>query len=73
MKYIAKNQNYVYVSDSELLELLLRQRGVEDVEAFLNLNENVVHDGMLLNNMEYGCQLLAWHVNNGSRIHVIVD
>lgn len=73
MKYIAKNQNYVYVSDSELLELLLRQRGVEDVEAFLNLNENVVHDGMLLNNMEYGCQLLAWHVNNGSRIHVIID
>ena len=73
MKYIAKNQNYIYVSDSELLDLLLRQRGVEDPNALLNLNESMVHDGMLLNNMEYGCQLLAWHVNNGSRVHIIVD
>lgn len=73
MKYIAKNQNYIYISDSELLDLLLRQRGVEDPNALLNLNESMVHDGMLLNNMEYGCQLLAWHINNGSRVHIIVD
>ena len=73
MKYIAKNQNYIYVSDSELLNLLLVQRGVEDPNALLNLNESMVHDGMLLNNMEYGCQLLAWHINNGSRVHIIVD
>lgn len=73
MKYIAKNQNYVYVSDSELLELLLRQRGVEDPNALLNLNETMVHDGLLLNQMQYGCELLAWHINNGSRVHIIVD
>ena len=73
MKYIARNENYTYVPDSEFLHLLLRQRGVTDVEALLNLNETAICDGMLLNNMEYGCQLLAWHINNGSRIHIIVD
>ena len=37
MKYVVKNeQNYGYMSDDELLRLLLTQNGVEDVDAFLN-------------------------------------
>ena len=73
MKYIVKNKDYSYVADTELLELLLQQRGVANPQGLLNLDPSCIHDGMLFNNMKWGLELLAWHVNNDSRIHIIVD
>ena len=73
MKYIVKNKDYSYVADTELLELLLQQRGVANPQGLLNLDPSCIHDGMLFNNMKWGLELLAWHVNNGSRIHIIID
>lgn len=73
MKYIVKNKDYSYVADTELLELLLQQRGVANPQGLLNLDPSCIHDGMLFNNMKWGLELLAWHINNGSRIHIIID
>lgn len=73
MKYVTKNKDYIYLSDEELLTKLLEQRGVEDVQALLNLNASYIHDGMLFNNMKWGLELLAWHIGQGSRVHIIID
>ena len=73
MKYVTKNKDYIYLTDEELLTKLLEQRGVEDVQALLNLNASCIHDGMLFNNMKWGLELLAWHINQGSKVHIIID
>lgn len=73
MKYIVKNKDYSYVADSELIEILLQQRGVSNPQGLLNLDASCIHDGMLFRNMKWGLELLAWHINNDSRIHIIID
>lgn len=74
MKYIVKNKNsYEYVSDNELLHLLLKQRGVEDPELLLNLTPDVLYSEFEQPFMDFGVRLLHHHVENNSRIHIIVD
>ena len=53
MKYIVKNKDYSYVADTELLELLLQQRGVANPQGLLNLDPSCNHDGLLFNNMKW--------------------
>lgn len=52
---------------------LLKSRGVEDPEKFLNVDESCVHDGLLLKNMKEGLELFHGHIRNNSNIHVQVD
>lgn len=74
MKYIVKNeQNYEYVQENELLNLLLEQRGVDNPQLFLNLTPEVLYNEFEQHNMEFGIKLFHHHVTNGSRIHIIVD
>ena len=74
MKYVVKNeQNYGYMSDDELLRLLLTQNGVEDVDAFLNLTPEVLHGELEQPYMKEGLELFHKHIMNGSRIHIIMD
>lgn len=74
MKYIVKNKkSYEYVSDNELLHLLLKQRGVEDPELLLNLTPDVLHGELEQPFMEFGIKLLHYHISNNNRIHIIVD
>ena len=74
MKYIVKNKkSYEYVSDNELLDLLLKQRGVEDPDLLLNLTPSVLYDELAQPFMEFGIKLFHYHVERGSRIHIIVD
>lgn len=74
MKYVVKNeQNYGYMSDDELLHLLLTQNGVEDVDTFLNLTPSVLHGELEQPYMKEGLELFHKHTTNGSRIHIIVD
>ena len=74
MKYIVKNkQSYEYVSDNELLDLLLSQRGVENPKLLLNLTPSVLHDELAIPNMEFGIKLFHYHVQRNSKIHIIVD
>ena len=72
MKYIVKNKkSYEYVSDNELLHLLLKQRGVENPELLLNLTPDVLHGELEQPFMEFGIKLLHYHISNNNRIHII--
>ena len=74
MKYKVKNTDcFELQSSEELLTRLLNQRGVEDIEAFLNPQPEHLHSPFLFKNMEAGCHLLAKHLKNKSRSKVLVD
>lgn len=73
MKYKVINKNYELVKENELLNILLKQRGVENPKKLLNLDELVCWDGMLLQNMDRGLNMLYWHIQNNSKIHILYD
>lgn len=73
MQYKVINKNKDCLNNDNLLYTLLQQRGVEDPGKLMNLNNSCIHDGMLLNNMDRGLNMLHWHLTNGSSIHVIDD
>lgn len=73
MKYKTINKGFDCLYNDNLLYTLLKQRGVKEPEILMNLSDDVVHDGMLLNNMDRGLNMLYWHLKNGSSIHVIDD
>lgn len=73
MKYQVLNKGYEFISENELLDILLKNRGVENPKKLLNLKKSDIHDGMLLNNMLRGLNMFHWHVTNGSRIHILDD
>ena len=61
------------ISENELLDILLKNRGVENPKGLLNVNKSAIHDGMLLKNMDRGLNMLHWHIENNSKIHIIDD
>ncbi len=73
MQYRAQNGGYEFLEETNLLESLLKQRGVEDPKHFLNVSEKDVLDGMLLENMDSGLSLLNKHIEEDNRIHVQCD
>lgn len=74
MNYQAINKNvFQQMKGQDLLHLLLRQRGIEDVTTFLTLPHEVLHDPFLLKNMEAGIQLLTKHLTNKNKICILVD
>jgi len=73
LKYKVLNKNYDLISENELLDILLKNRGVENPKEMLNVNASAVHDGMLLKNMIRGLNMLHWHIQNNSKIHIIDD
>lgn len=73
MNFKTINKNYLGIKDGKLLETLLKTRGVEDIEGFLNVNENDVLDGMGLLNMDRGLSMFNWHIKNNSKIHIVAD
>lgn len=73
MKYKVLNRGYDLINENELLDILLKNRGVENPKEMLNVNVSSVHDGMLLKNMERGLSMLHWHIENNSKIHIIDD
>jgi len=73
IKYKVLNRGYDLISENELLDILLKNRGVENPKKMLNVSESSVHDGMLFKNMDRGLDMLHWHIENNSKIHIIVD
>ena len=71
-KVINKN-NYNRLSEEDLLYTLLKERGVNDPHKLLHLDKTVLNDGMSLNNMDRGLNMLHWHINNNSKIHILYD
>jgi len=73
IKYQTLNKNYELINENELLHILLKNRGVNDPERLLNISDNDILDGMLLKNMDRGLNMLNWHLENDSKIHIIDD
>lgn len=52
---------------------ILENRGVEDIEKYLSLNESVLHSYELLDNVHKGVELLKTAIENKRHIYIIVD
>ena len=74
MKYrIRNNTNIALLEEGELLNEVLKSRGIDNPSHYLNLTDDDIFDGMLLKNMYGGLCMLKWHIDNGSHIHIIAD
>ena len=69
MKYKLTNENF----KNNYGEQLLRSRGVENVELFLNPNETCLQSPEALNNIEKGAELLHNVLMMKGRILLVVD
>ena len=54
-------------------QTILLNRGVENWEQYLNLNEQCVHDYRLFENIDEAIKCFIGHVSSGTNIHIIVD
>ena len=72
MKYKAKYNRYDRLSDEEILHKLLKERGVEDTKALLNLTDDMLCSPKDFNNMQKGLDMLFKHLDN-STIAILVD
>lgn len=52
---------------------ILKSKGVEDIESFLHPNKNNVENVLLFDNIELARDKYIHHINNNSKILVIVD
>lgn len=55
------------------IKTILNNRGITDIERFLNLDESVINDWRLLKNIEKAVDCLLAHIKAGSNIFVQVD
>jgi len=58
---------------NDIMHSILTARGVEDVYKLMNVSRKDVLDPFLLMNMKKGIKLLDKHVENGSRIVILID
>ena len=54
-------------------QTILLNRGIENWKQYLNLNEDCTHDFNLLDNIDKAVSCFINHIENKSRIHIIVD
>ena len=54
-------------------ETVLRNRGIEDVDAYLNLDDSVLIHYSELDNIGEAVQCLLRHLENDSEIHILTD
>lgn len=54
-------------------QTILLNRGIENWKQYLNLNEDCTHDFNLLKNIDKAVSCFIKHIENKSRIHIIVD
>ena len=54
-------------------QTILLNRGIENWKRYLNLNEDCIHDFNLLKNIDKAVGCFIKHIENKSRIHIIVD
>lgn len=70
MKYKLKNEiPHGLGCAKKLLEL----RGIKDVEYYLNVDELVLNDYLLLDNIVTGAECLKKHIDKKSNIFIIID
>lgn len=54
-------------------ETVLKNRGINNINKYINLNDDDLHDYNLLDNIDLAVECLLKHIENQSNIHIIVD
>lgn len=71
MKYkLIGNNNY---QADDLLTEILHNRGITDIDSFLNVTDDVVPDPYVFTNMDKAVDLILTHIENNSTIGIIID
>lgn len=70
MKYQLIGENDYFLNP---IKAILNNRGIDDIDSFLNVNSSAVNDWRLLNNIEKAADCLLDHVSNGSKIFIQCD
>lgn len=71
-KLINKELNDLY-GKIPLKHIILKNRGIEDVEKYTNLDDSVIHPYSLLKNIDKAKECLLKHIEKESEIGIIVD
>ena len=71
MKYKLYNNGKSDISN--IVKVVLQNRGIDDYKKYLNLDESVVIPYEYLDNMEEAVQLFLKHYNNKNKIRVLID
>lgn len=69
MKYKLVNENF----RDEYVANLLRVRGVEDVESYMNPHDAMIQDPSVLDNIDAGAQLLYETISKNDNIIIVTD
>jgi single-stranded-DNA-specific exonuclease len=70
MRYVLKGCNDYLINP---VECVLSNRGVENSQLFLNLNEDVINDYSLLKNIKEATNCLIQHLEKDSVVFILVD
>lgn len=70
MRYIIEGDNNYQLG---LVSDVLTRRGVKDVEAYMNLTDDVVEPLEHYENLEEGSEMLMRHISEDNNIHILLD
>lgn len=59
-------------SNKSIVEQILNNRGIQDIQTYLNPNDSVIYNPNLINNMQQGVEMLFRHLGK-DLIYLIVD
>jgi single-stranded-DNA-specific exonuclease len=68
--------NYKLIGNNDVKNIkhtILKNRGIKDIDNYLNLNQSCLYNYSLLDNIGEGVSLLKEIINNGLPIYIIVD
>lgn len=69
--------NYKLIGDNDYIfdpqGTILRNRGIEDIDTFLNLTEDVTYNYKLLKNIDRAIECVASHIENKNNILIVAD
>lgn len=69
MKYKLIGDNNIH----NVKETILKNRGINDIKGYLNLNKDAIYDYSLLNNIDEGIKLLKQAIEKQLPIYIVVD
>lgn len=77
LKLEVHNMKYKLIGDNDYIfdpqGQILANRGIDDIDTFLHLTDDVTHDYRLLKNIDVAVESLLKHIKNNSKIVLIVD
>lgn len=74
LEYKVIHEGVDFTKEVNFLDTILESNGVENIDAFLNVNKDDVHDPFLMKNMKEGVELLHGVLGlDEPRIRIIKD